>query len=76
MEQYNDFEYRGNVDKFLEDLSLLTHKYGISIGGCGCCGSPWIDGIHEIKLEGDEKDYDNLRYVDGKYRAGRYDESE
>jgi hypothetical protein len=30
-------------DKFLSELTDLTLKYGVSIGGCGCCGSPWLD---------------------------------
>jgi hypothetical protein len=31
-----------DYEKFLEELSELTRKYGITIGGCGCCGSPWL----------------------------------
>lgn len=27
---------------FLNDLTALTRKYNIVIGGCGCCGSPWL----------------------------------
>lgn len=27
---------------FLRDLQALCEKYKASIGGCGCCGSPWI----------------------------------
>jgi hypothetical protein len=29
--------------RFLLELTTLTRKYGVSIGGCGCCGSPWLD---------------------------------
>ena len=29
-------------DAFLKELTELTLKHGIKIGGCGCCGSPWI----------------------------------
>lgn len=43
------------VNDFLKELSELTEKYGIEIGGCGCCGSPYLSGkdIHETKLEFD-----------------------
>ena len=30
------------LEKFLNELSALTQKYGLEIGGCGCCGSPWV----------------------------------
>lgn len=28
--------------QFLSDLTELSRKHGIAIGGCGCCGSPWL----------------------------------
>jgi hypothetical protein len=31
-----------NEKAFLKELTALTHKYGIEIVGCGCCGSPWL----------------------------------
>ncbi|MDR2571127.1 MAG: hypothetical protein LBD23_12695 [Oscillospiraceae bacterium] len=34
-----------NVEEFLNDLTELTVKHGIIIGGCGCCGSPFLYGI-------------------------------
>ena len=27
---------------FLNELTALTRKHKIVIGGCGCCGSPWL----------------------------------
>lgn len=29
------------VLEFLGELTELSKKYGIYIGGCGCCGSPF-----------------------------------
>jgi hypothetical protein len=29
-------------EEFLSELTDLTKKYGIAIGGCGCCGSPFL----------------------------------
>ena len=34
---------------FLSDLAKLTEKHGIKIGGCGCCGSPWVKKNEERK---------------------------
>lgn len=54
------------LEKFLEELSELTKKHGLAIGGCGCCDSPWIDN-----LETDEEEAGNLWYSqkDGKYHT-------
>lgn len=27
---------------FILELTRLAREYGITIGGCGCCGSPWV----------------------------------
>ena len=29
--------------EFLNELKNLMKKYNASIGGCGCCDSPWIE---------------------------------
>lgn len=39
---------RESIDKqelkdFLRSLSKLSKQTGITIGGCGCCGSPFLD---------------------------------
>ena len=31
------------TEAFLAELAALTIKHGIQIGGCGCCGSPFLD---------------------------------
>lgn len=35
------------LELFLNELSELTKKYGFEIGGCGCCGSPWLNDEKE-----------------------------
>lgn len=35
--------------EFLKELTALTHKYGLVVNGCGCCGSPRLDTIEEVE---------------------------
>ena len=44
--------------EFLTELTKLTDKYGFEIGGCGCCGSPWVTSDDEdggVELTYDEE---------------------
>lgn len=45
-------------DKFLEELTELTKKYGIEIGGCGCCGSPWLNDMISCEFLGEKLYFD------------------
>ncbi len=38
-----------NEKEFLAELSKLSNKYGIAVGGCGCCSSLYL---MEIKFAG------------------------
>lgn len=35
-------EEREKLQSFLAELRALCGRYGYRIGGCGCCGSPWV----------------------------------
>lgn len=39
------------VKAFLLELECLTRKYKISIGGCGCCNSPFLDDENDMHPE-------------------------
>jgi hypothetical protein len=44
------------VEAFLKDLSKLSRKHKIFIGGCECCGSPFLmpiskDGKYEVEYD-------------------------
>lgn len=53
-----------NVKEFVKELSKLCRRHKICIGGCGCCGSPYLyrmdktDGRYEVN----DKDFDELRW--------------
>jgi len=44
--------------EFMIGLTELTRKTGIVIGGCGCCGSPWLqDADANTALEDQRSGY-------------------
>lgn len=49
------------IAEFKRELAALTKKHRVSIGGCGCCGSPWL--THH---KADDKEFD----ADGRYSDG------
>jgi Fe-S oxidoreductase len=56
--------YEDREAEFVKALNKLTKKYGVAIGGCGCCGSPYL---HETNAK--EGEYllsggDDLRWVE------------
>lgn len=52
------------VKNFVRELSKISRKHKIKIGGCGCCGSPFLspmekdDGRYEV----DSKAFDELKW--------------
>ena len=43
--------------QFLIGLTKLTRETGITIGGCGCCGSPSIDEASDAELSDPDAGY-------------------
>jgi hypothetical protein len=43
---------------FLADLRAIEQKHHARVGGCGCCGSPWV------MFEGGKDDQDKIDEVD------------
>lgn len=35
------------IEEFLKELTELSTKYQLYIGGCGCCDSPYIEEASE-----------------------------
>ena len=35
--------------EFLKDLAALSRKHGITITGCGCCGSPALEDLTDLE---------------------------
>jgi len=48
---------------FMLELRELTIKHGISIGGCGCCSSPYLD--YEADTSDERAGYALLEGDDG-----------
>lgn len=45
------------IKAFLKELTELSIKHNLVIGGCGCCGSPWI-----TSMDGCLTDFDGLEF--------------
>ena len=40
-----------NLLTFLDEYEALCKKYGVYIGACGCCNSPWLIKGYEQEIE-------------------------
>jgi len=61
--------------EFLKELSELTRKYRIAIGGCGCCGSPFLISFDEREGEYDNPDFE-YTLLDEEYELSWSDPNE
>ena len=44
------YEY-DKFTKFMNELNYISNKYGCSVDGCGCCGSPGLIGFHTFYVD-------------------------
>lgn len=63
---------RRKTDVFLRELTALTQKHGLKIGGCGECGSPWVC---DIKDRGPNQ-IEHLHYCPAHKEYGAYADHE
>lgn len=43
-------EAKEKVTEFMDGLEALSRRTGVYVGGCGCCGSPYlcVDGANKL----------------------------
>jgi len=51
------------LESFLNELTQLSEKYKLFIGGCGCCGSPYLTEKPLYDSFGEAIDNPNGNYV-------------
>lgn len=63
MEEMKKKDQEQRLKLFLNDLNKLTNGYGISIGGCGCCGSPWLKDLEYQEYLCDYLEFNEFKKV-------------
>ena len=65
MAKLTDEQKAMNLLDFLAGLTKLSKRYKITIGGCGCCGSPYLLQDQKVangaKYTVSDSDNDSLR---------------
>ena len=46
---------------FLSELAILTNLYELEVGGCGCCGSPYITNLKTGEIVSEYLTYNEKR---------------
>lgn len=39
--------------RFLEEYEAVCRKYGVYVGACGCCDSPWLVDVEDEEWKDD-----------------------
>jgi hypothetical protein len=56
--------YEEREAAFVVALTALTKQYGVAIGGCGCCGSPWTSDTDATHSSGRNGHYTNVEQLE------------
>lgn len=63
MEEMKKKDQEQRLKLFLSDLTKISNEYGISIGGCGCCGSPWLKDLEYQEFLFDYLEFNEFKRV-------------
>ena len=62
----------GRRNAALDKLTRFTRETGYVIGGCGCCGSPWMQRVKNLDgfyvADGDASGMDDIERIVGYFR--------
>ena len=68
----------GRRNAALDKLTRFTRETGYVIGGCGCCGSPWMQRVKNLDgfyvADGDASGMDDIEWK-GKYDTAKEDDT-
>ena len=57
-------ELTADVLAFLMEYRELCERYGLMIGACGCCDSPWVKKLTPEDAEGDQFNVSHWKHLE------------